>query len=70
VNITGIAITGVDAGDFAETNNCGSRVKSGASCFVKVWFKPLLKGKRTAEVSVYDDGGGSPQTVPLVGAGT
>ena len=70
VNISGIAITGTDAGDFAETNTCGKSVASGASCFIKVTFKPLVKGKRTADVSVYDNGGGSPQEVGLTGTGT
>jgi hypothetical protein len=70
VNISGIAITGTDAGDFAETNTCGKSVASGASCFIKVTFKPLVKGKRTADVSVYDNGGGSPQNVGLTGTGT
>lgn len=70
VNIKGIAITGAGAGDFAETNTCGKTVAAGASCFIKVTFKPLVKGKRTANVSVYDDGGGSPQKAKLVGTGT
>jgi hypothetical protein len=50
LNISGIAITGAAAGDFAETNTCGKSVASGASCFIKVTFKPLVKGKRTADV--------------------
>jgi Beta-propeller repeat/Abnormal spindle-like microcephaly-assoc'd, ASPM-SPD-2-Hydin len=70
VDISGIAITGTDAGDFAETNTCGQSVASGASCFIKVTFKPLVRGKRTADVSVYDNGGGSPQEVGLIGSGT
>ena len=70
VNITSISITGVDAKDFAETNTCGKSVASGASCFIKVTFKPLVKGKRTADVSIYDNGGGSPQEVGLIGTGT
>ena len=70
VNITSISITGIDAKDFAETNTCGKSVASGASCFIKVTFKPLVKGKRTADVSVYDNGGGSPQKVGLIGTGT
>jgi hypothetical protein len=70
LHITGITITGADAGDFAETNNCGHEVASGASCFIKVTFKPLVTGKRTADVSVYDNGGGSPQEVGLMGTGT
>jgi hypothetical protein len=70
VNISGIAITGAAAGDFAETNTCGKSVAAGASCFIKVTFKPLVKGRRTADVSVYDNGGGSPQEVGLTGTGT
>jgi hypothetical protein len=70
VGISGIAITGADAGDFAETNTCGKSVAPGASCFIKITFKPLVKGKRTADVSVYDNGGGSPQRVRLMGTGT
>ncbi len=45
VNISGIAITGADAGDFAETNTCGKSVAPGASCFIKVTFKPSGKGQ-------------------------
>jgi hypothetical protein len=70
VSISGIAITGTDVGDFAETNTCGKSVASGASCFIKVTFKPLVKGKRTADISVYDNAGGSPQRVGLTGTGT
>jgi hypothetical protein len=70
LNITKISIAGTDAGDFAETNNCGKHLASGAHCFIKVTFKPLSKGKRTADVSVFDDGGGSPQKVGLIGTGT
>jgi uncharacterized repeat protein (TIGR03803 family) len=70
VNIVGITINGADVKDFAETNNCGKQVASGTSCFIKVTFKPLMKGKRTADVSVHDSGGGSPQEVALEGTGT
>jgi hypothetical protein len=70
VNIQSISITGLNAADFAEKNNCGSQVASGASCLIEVTFKPLMKGTRTAKVSVKDDGGGSPQKVALSGTGT
>lgn len=70
VNISGISITGANAGDFAQQNNCGTSVASGASCKIKVRFTPSQQGKRTAAVSISDDGGGSPQTVPLTGTGT
>jgi hypothetical protein len=51
VSISGISITGTDSGDFAETHTCGKSVAAGASCFIKVTFKPLVKGKRTAVVA-------------------
>jgi Abnormal spindle-like microcephaly-assoc'd, ASPM-SPD-2-Hydin len=70
VTITGISITGTAARDFAETNTCGKSVASEASCFIKVTFKPLANGKRTADVSAHDNGGGSPQEVGLLGTGT
>jgi hypothetical protein len=70
VSISKVSITGTDSGDFAETNTCGSSVAAGASCFINVTFTPAAKGKRTANVSVTDNGGGSPQTVALTGTGT
>jgi hypothetical protein len=70
VSMTSISITGLDASDFAQTNTCGTSVAAGGSCFIKVTFTPSAKGKRTASVSITDNGGGSPQKVSLTGTGT
>ncbi len=70
VSITQVAITGTNPGDFAQTNNCGSTVPSHGSCTISVTFKPTATGARSASVSVTDNGGGSPQSVPLAGTGT
>jgi hypothetical protein len=70
VSISSIAITGTNAGDFAETNTCGTSLASGASCKIVVTFTPAAKGKRTANVAITDNGGGSPQMVSLSGTGT
>lgn len=70
VSITQIGITGTDAGDFAQTNNCGTSVAGHGSCTISVTFKPTAAGARSASVSVTDDGGASPQMVPLAGTGT
>jgi hypothetical protein len=67
VTIDGVSITGADAGDFAQTNTCGTSVAAGASCTINVTFTPTEAGTRTAAVSVSDGGGGSPQTVALTG---
>jgi hypothetical protein len=70
VSITSIVIAGSDPGDFTQTNTCGSSVASGASCFITVAFTPTALGQRTANVSIGDNGGGSPQQVSLIGLGT
>ena len=70
LTITGIAITGTNAGDFAQTHTCGSSLAAGASCTINVTFKPTASGSRSAALSVTDNAAGSPQHVPLSGTGT
>jgi hypothetical protein len=70
VTIGKVSIAGADAGDFAQTNTCGKSVASGSSCFITVTFTPTATGKRMATIAVSDNGGGTPQTVPLSGSGT
>jgi hypothetical protein len=66
----GVSIRGKDRRDFDEHDDCHGRVGAGGSCSIRVTFTPMKLGPRTAEVSVSDDGGGSPQVVPLSGTGT
>jgi probable HAF family extracellular repeat protein len=68
--ITNIAITGTDAGDFAQTHTCGTSLAIGASCSISVTFKPTASGSRTAAVDITDNAGGSPQTISISGTGT
>jgi probable HAF family extracellular repeat protein len=70
LTISRIAITGPNAGDFAQTHTCGSSLAAGASCEVDVSFKPTQIGNRTGMLSVSDNAHGSPQTVSLSGTGT
>jgi hypothetical protein len=70
LSISQIAITGADAGDFSQTNNCGSSVPAGGHCTIKVAFKPTATGQRSAKIAITDDGGGSPQGITLTGTGT
>jgi hypothetical protein len=70
LNFSGILITGNNGGDFTETNTCGTSIAAGASCTISVTFSPTETGRLTAAVSIYDDGGGSPQKVALTGTGT
>jgi hypothetical protein len=67
--ITGLKITGTDSADFSQTNTCQPSVPAGASCTITVTFKPTTTGLRTANASIVDGGGGSPQLVALTGTG-
>jgi predicted dienelactone hydrolase len=67
LTITGITITG--SSYFSQTNNCGTSVGAGKSCTITVTFAPKKKGTFSADVAVSDNGGGSPQQVPLSGTG-
>ena len=69
LTITSINVTGPNASDFAQTNNCGTSVPVGGSCNITVTFTPSATGTRTAAVSVTDSDPTSPQTLPLTGAG-
>jgi hypothetical protein len=57
------------AGDFAQTNNCGSTVNAGASCTLMVTFTPSAAGRRAGALSITDDAAGSPHQVSLTGTG-
>ncbi|HMD84060.1 MAG TPA: choice-of-anchor D domain-containing protein [Terriglobia bacterium] len=70
LSISSIAFTGPNAGDFGQTNNCGTSVAAGANCTINVTFTPTITGAESATLSVSDNAAGSPQTVGLSGTGT
>jgi len=70
LDVTGISVTGLNSGDFAQSNNCLPTVAAGATCLITVTFTPTTQGWRTASVAIADNAPGSPQTVPLTGRGT
>ena len=69
LTITGISVTGANAGDFAESNECPASLAANANCTISVTFKPTASGARTAAVSFADNATGSPQSVALSGTG-
>jgi len=72
LTITGIAVTGANSGDFAQTNNCPispSTLPAGFSCNIAVTFSPTAIGTRTASVTVTDNATGSPHSASLTGTG-
>jgi hypothetical protein len=68
LQITNIGITG-DSNDFSQNNTCDGGVGAGQSCTITVTFTPTQAGPRSGDVSVSDNGGGSPQQVGLSGTG-
>jgi VCBS repeat protein/HYDIN/CFA65/VesB family protein/ASPM-SPD-2-Hydin domain-containing protein len=68
LNFTSIQIS--DNSEFTQTNNCGTQIAAGASCKIAVTFAPFQNGTQSGHLTITDDGGGSPQVVPLTGTGT
>jgi hypothetical protein len=72
LNVTAIAITGTDSGDFAQTNNCGplpAALAPNIGCTISVTFTPTASGARAATLLITDDGGSGSQGVGLTGTG-
>ena len=63
--ISSIALSGPNAGDFAQNNSCGPSLTSGGSCTVNVTFSPVEGGSLSAVLDINDNALGSPQTVAI-----
>ena len=73
LSIAGITFTGTNAGDFAQTNACGSSVAAGGNCTIAVTFTSTATGARAGTLTVTDNNNGtagSTQTISLSGTGT
>lgn len=79
LNITSIALTGADLGQFNLTSAAdgatpacplgASPLAAGNTCNVDAKFAPTSTGAKNANLSVTDDAPGSPHSVPLSGTG-
>jgi hypothetical protein len=74
LNITGFAISGGNAGDFGQTNTCGTppvALPAGMSCTINFTFSPSAANNRASTFTVTDDAPapGSTQAVALSGTG-
>jgi Abnormal spindle-like microcephaly-assoc'd, ASPM-SPD-2-Hydin len=67
--ITQVAFSGTNAGDFSQTNNCGSTLPASSSCTFSIVFRPSGTGPRSAQLLVSDNANGSPQGITLNGIG-
>lgn len=69
LNISSIALSGSNAADFAQTNNCPTSLAAGANCTLNITFTPAATGARTATLTLTNNADTSPQTVALTGTG-
>src|SRR5215469_15904695 len=69
LNFKSIAITGTNAGDFSQSNTCGSSLAPGLRCATSIIFTPSTVGNRSASLAITDDAAGSPQIVSITGTG-
>ena len=72
LSISSIGITGTNASDFAQINNCpmgSNTLAAGSSCTISVTFTPGGIGGRSANLTFTDNAAGSPQSVALSGTG-
>jgi Beta-propeller repeat len=68
LNFTSITITGANASDFTQTNNCLPYLLQQATCSITVTFTPSASGFRQAYVTIADSQPG-PQNVLVTGFG-
>jgi hypothetical protein len=66
VTLSNIATTG----DFAQTNDCPSRLDILKGCTITVTFTPTAIGQRAGAALITDDAANSPQSLPLTGTGS
>jgi hypothetical protein len=65
-----LVLSGIQAaGDFSETNDCGTGLSNGQTCNISVTFLPTMNGLRGGSVSVTDNAVASPQLLTLSGTG-
>ena len=71
--ISKISLSGVNAGDFSETDTCSATIAPAGSCTIQVTFAPScsnIPAARNALLNLIDNAPGSPHTVMLSGTAT
>jgi len=69
VTFTSILVTGTNAANFGESDNCVPSLAQGNSCTINVTFSPTTAGSYSAAVTLTDNAVNNPQTVTLAGTG-
>jgi hypothetical protein len=65
-----LTITSVTtSANFGVINACGGSLAAGSSCAIGVFFDPSDDGAVSGTLTIADNAGGSPQTIPISGSG-
>jgi Concanavalin A-like lectin/glucanases superfamily/Pectate lyase superfamily protein/Fibronectin type III domain/Abnormal spindle-like microcephaly-assoc'd, ASPM-SPD-2-Hydin len=67
LNISSIALSGINASSFSESNNCSTSLAAGSSCTITTEFNPIVEGDYTAAITIADNASPSEQTITLNG---
>jgi chitodextrinase len=68
--VSSITVSGGQATEFTQTNNCVGALAPGATCGINVTFTPTSGGTRSGAISISDNAPGNPHSVSLTGTGT
>ena len=69
LSLLAITVGGLNSGDFAETNNCGTTLVAGEVCTIQVAFTPTVPGIRTASLFIAGNISGGTSAIDLSGTG-
>ena len=69
LSLLAVTVGGVNSGDFAETNTCGSTLAAGEHCTILVSFTPAASGLRTASLFIAGNISGGTSSIDLSGTG-
>jgi hypothetical protein len=70
LDISAINFSGPNAGDYSQTNTCGTLpLAASTNCAIYITFTPSSTSPSSACLNIADNGGASPQTVNLYGNG-
>jgi hypothetical protein len=70
LTISGVSLQGINPGEFAQTNTCGSSLAVGGSCKISITFTPTVKSTpQQAYVQVSDNAVGAALSLQVIGTG-
>ncbi len=65
--LSNVALSGGNANQFSQTNNCGASIEAGEACTINVVFLPTSVGAKTTNLTVTAGGGAGNQSVSVTG---